>query len=218
MIFSLKPKNKASFLNLHLNNFSMMFEQSLKIDYDTIKALSVKKRLEIIELLSRKSLTLSEIADLLDISVATAKQHLDTLLGVELIEKEKTNRKWKYYKLTPKAKRLFVKSETSVTFALFASLILAIISFVKYISNYFSSTSEPVLEESLMLKAASSEIPMGGSEAAKNIIKAPIPFNFYLVLGIISSIVFVIILVLKFYSHARFKIGGVNKNGNEKRT
>lgn len=146
----------------------MIFEKSLKIDYDTIKALSVKKRLEILELLSKKSLTLSEIAEKLNISAATAKEHLDILAKVGLIEKEDTDRKWKYYSLSPKAESLLFKTQANVVFALFASLIVLITSFISYLISILKKNAQTLAEKNVMFWSGELEPKVNAMKAAND--------------------------------------------------
>jgi len=73
-------------------------------DKETLKAISSDTRSEILNLLNNKNYTLSDISDKLKLSNSTVKEHLDILNKNGLIIKEDTERKWKYYSLTPKGK------------------------------------------------------------------------------------------------------------------
>ena len=75
-------------------------EEKITIDMGTLKAIVVESRLNILKLLSEKSYTLTDIANLLEIKPSTVKEHLDILVKAGLITKEETERKWKYYSLT----------------------------------------------------------------------------------------------------------------------
>ena len=171
-----------------------MFEKDLILDYDTIKALSVKTRLEIIKLLGKKDLTLSDIANALNISPATAKDHLDVLLKVGLIEKEQTKRKWKYYTLSPKAKKLFRKTETNVVFALFSSLALAMISLIKYVYEFFSKPINTIKTEEATRTLAIESHALNKSSDLSNTINQSYPHSLFLILAIVFFIIFVVLL------------------------
>ena len=106
-------------------------EEKILIDKGTLKAIAVDTRLNILKLLSKKKYTLSDIAGILELGVSTIKEHLDILLKAGLIKKEDTERKWKYYSLTFKGKRLIEPREIKVLFAFITTLIAAVgMSFV----------------------------------------------------------------------------------------
>ncbi|MEM4756061.1 MAG: winged helix-turn-helix domain-containing protein [Candidatus Woesearchaeota archaeon] len=98
------------------------------LDRKTIKALGVSTRLEILKTLHEKEHTLTDLATRLQLAVPTIKDHLAELEAAGLIKKEETERKWKYYKITFKGRRIVSPYETKVVFSLFASLGLAIVS------------------------------------------------------------------------------------------
>ncbi|MDD3263662.1 MAG: winged helix-turn-helix domain-containing protein [Candidatus Nanoarchaeia archaeon] len=102
------------------------------IDNQTIKVLSVDTRIKILQLLSKRDHTLSEIAKELNLANSTTKEHLEKLIEVSLIEKEKTDRKWKYYSLTRKGNRIANKRENKTIFILFATILLSFLTIFSY--------------------------------------------------------------------------------------
>ncbi len=113
------------------------------LDYETIKALSYDTRLEILKVLSERNLTLSEISEELDLKPATIKEHLKKLLNSDLISKEDTDRKWKYYSLTKKGKKVVGKKEFNVKFMLFISSIISAAFGFLFVRETFNFLSEP---------------------------------------------------------------------------
>jgi len=106
-------------------------EEQILIDKETLKAIAVDTRLNILKLLSKKKYTLSDISEILGFGNSTVKEHLDILSKAGLIKKEDTERKWKYYSLTFKGKMLIEPREIKVLFAFITTLIAAIgIAFV----------------------------------------------------------------------------------------
>lgn len=95
------------------------------LDYETIKALSYDTRLNILKVLKEDSKTLSEISEFLDLQPSTIKEHLKKLVDSDLIKKEDTDRKWKYYSLTKKGKKVVGKKEFNVKFMLFINSIIS---------------------------------------------------------------------------------------------
>jgi len=106
-------------------------EEKILIDKETLKAIALDTRLNILKLLSKKKYTLSDISEILGFGNSTVKEHLDILSKAGLIKKEDTERKWKYYSLTFKGKMLIEPREIKVLFAFITTLIAAIgIAFV----------------------------------------------------------------------------------------
>ena len=112
-------------------------EEKITIDKETLKAIAVDSRLNILKLLSQKSYILSDIAIELSLSKPTIKEHLKVLEDANLIEKEKTTRKWKYYSLTFKGRRLIQPREVKVLFAFMITLVSAIGFSIAFVRRMF---------------------------------------------------------------------------------
>ncbi|OGK17482.1 hypothetical protein A2774_05555 [Candidatus Roizmanbacteria bacterium RIFCSPHIGHO2_01_FULL_39_12c] len=78
-----------------------MYYQLFKLHSELLKALSHPKRLEIIQLLRDKKLTVSEIQEMLDLPQANLSQHLMVMRDAEVVE-AKRNGKQIYYRLAHK--------------------------------------------------------------------------------------------------------------------
>ncbi|MEM2115409.1 MAG: winged helix-turn-helix domain-containing protein [Candidatus Woesearchaeota archaeon] len=63
-------------------------------------------KLKILKLIAIKPRTLTELSELLSIAKPSVLEHLRILEEKHLIEREETDRKWKYYQLTLEGKRL----------------------------------------------------------------------------------------------------------------
>jgi len=81
-------------------------ERNVMLNTDSFKALSSESRLSILKSLDQKDKTLTDLANELDLSLPTVKEHMDILLKAGLVLREDTERKWKYFSLTPDARRL----------------------------------------------------------------------------------------------------------------
>lgn len=130
----------------------MVMEEKILIDKETLKAIAVETRLNILKLLTQKEYTLSDLSGMLGLGNSTVKEHLDTLCKAGLIKKEETDRKWKYYSLTFKGKRLVQPREVKVLFAFAFSLIATIgvaVAFVKKIFFQQVMMKATVVEEAV---------------------------------------------------------------------
>ncbi|HDP74239.1 MAG TPA: ArsR family transcriptional regulator [Candidatus Woesearchaeota archaeon] len=113
-------------------------DRKVVVDFKTIKALSVDARLNIIRAISDKPKTLTDLSDELGLAASTIKEHLESLVQAALIEREETDRKWKYYTLTRKGERIVGKRETNTVFLLFTSIFFAIAGLAGLLVRLFS--------------------------------------------------------------------------------
>lgn len=72
----------------------------LPLNIPLLKVLASEKRIEILRVLDRRRMTLSEISRELSLSPSAAGEHLDKLVRAGLIVQEDENHRWKYYALT----------------------------------------------------------------------------------------------------------------------
>ncbi|MBU2099949.1 ArsR family transcriptional regulator [Candidatus Micrarchaeota archaeon] len=113
----------------------------ITIGKEEFKALSSDTRIEIIKLLNERNYTLSEISAKLNMSSPTIKQHLETLVHSDLIEQKDEGRKWKYYCLTRKGKKIVEPEGEAKVMILLGATIIGVIA-VAYIimsSGMFAS-------------------------------------------------------------------------------
>jgi DNA-binding transcriptional ArsR family regulator len=122
-----------------------MIEEKVLIDRETLKAIAVDTRLNILKLLAKKKYTLSDLSDMLGLGHSTVKEHLDNLIKAELIEKEKTDRKWKFYSITLKGRRLVEPREIKVLFMFALSFIGSIAAAVWFAMKVNVINKMPVL-------------------------------------------------------------------------
>ncbi|MFW6024927.1 MAG: winged helix-turn-helix domain-containing protein [Candidatus Woesearchaeota archaeon] len=132
------------------------------LDYETIKALSYDTRLNILRVLKEDSKTLSEISESLDLQPSTIKEHLKKLLDSDLISKEDTDRKWKYYSLTKKGKKVVGKKEFNVKFMLFINSILAALFGFLFLNdlNIFNFQEHMPEQRNMMVQETAQDLAM----------------------------------------------------------
>lgn len=111
-------------------------EDRFVLNQETARALSVDTRTNILKLLSHKQYTLSDLSSLLELQNSTIKQHLDILCDAGLVKREQTKRKWKYYSLTLKGKRVVQPREITI-FVSFITTLLAAFGTAFYFVQHF---------------------------------------------------------------------------------
>lgn len=157
-----------------------MIEEKVLIDRETLKAIAVDTRLNILKLLAKKKYTLSDLSEMLGLGNSTVKEHMDNLIKAELAEKEQTERKWKFYSITLKGRRLVEPREIKVLFMFAASFVAAVGFGVWFVKKYLIMNQDPVLagarsfavqeaaEDMIMAAPQAAEAVGGGAAAAVN--------------------------------------------------
>jgi DNA-binding transcriptional ArsR family regulator len=138
---------------------AMLFMEDIVMDRKTLRALASDKKREIMKLLAKSQLTLSDISQKMGMSPSSVKEHLDGLRAAGLIEQKDEGRKWKYYVLTKTGSQLLSPVETKILFVLSLSG-LAIISSLWSLLVKFQSGESPYL-----MKAAYDTAESAGSYA-----------------------------------------------------
>jgi len=118
-----------------------MFDgEKITLDKETFKVLSSDTRVEILKLLRKRRMTLSELAKFLGMSVSSVKEHLDNLCKADLIKQLDEGHKWKYYQLTGKGKEIVDPVEKKVFIVLGLSLVAGISSIYSLMSKTTTQT------------------------------------------------------------------------------
>lgn len=94
----------------------------ITLDREVFKALASDTRLDILKALDVRQKTVTELARELDLNKATVFEHLEKLTQVELVNKLEDDRKWVYYQLSWKGRRLLHPEK--ITLALLLSTAL----------------------------------------------------------------------------------------------
>ena len=94
------------------------------------KALASDTRTGIIKLLGKRNYTLSEISGKMSLAAPTVKQHLSVLQSAGLIEQLDEGRKWKYYALTRKGKKIILQETPASVFIVLALSVVGMIGVI----------------------------------------------------------------------------------------
>ena len=104
----------------------MIKMDKVQLSKSEFKALSSDTRNQIIKLLRQRNFTLSELSQKMSLSAPTVKQHLNVLLDSGLIELKDEGRKWKYYSLSRKGKKIAFQEQTQFMIVLAVSSIAVV--------------------------------------------------------------------------------------------
>lgn len=120
-----------------------MDDFKITLDREAFKALASDTRLEILKALDERPMTVSELSRRLDLNKATVFEHLERLTGVQLVRKEEDDeRKWVYYSLTWKGRRILHPER--ITIALLLSTALgALLSGLVFLAHFLAPLPPP---------------------------------------------------------------------------
>ncbi|MBN1940827.1 MAG: winged helix-turn-helix transcriptional regulator [Candidatus Diapherotrites archaeon] len=144
---------------------------SITLSGTEFKALASDTRTSIIKILKERNHTLSELSKRMNLAAPTVKQHLGVLEGAALVEQVDEGRKWKYYCLTRKGKKIFGSEQpTNILLLLAASffgLIAVMYSFMNFLRGYESVNFLAKPLEGAGRTAAEEMAPAIGNEIEK---------------------------------------------------
>ena len=167
--------------------------ERIGLDQPTLKVLAGETRVRILKLLDKKSMTQTDLAGVLKMSMPTVGEHLKALEHAALVAREETTRKWKYYSVTQKARMLLHPNATAIWFILGLFLFSAV-GTVVFAIKFFTPVEFGGVAS---LKAAA---PM--AEAASLASSAPVaPSPFWLMVFGAAMLVFLIALVAQLGKH-----------------
>ncbi len=98
------------------------------IDKKVLFALASETRIEILKNLSERRMTLTELSERLKMSKTTIKEHLNRLIEAGLVERVNEGRKWIYYELTEKGRKILYPDDLTKIVLLLSSAIASVIT------------------------------------------------------------------------------------------
>lgn len=167
--------------------------EKITLDKTTLKALIVDTRLDILKLLNNQKYTQSDLANLLKLSKPTIKDHLTILEDARLIKKEDTKRKWKYFSITLKGKRIVSPAEVNVMFAFLINIIAIVGVSIATALKVIPKPEPQMLVKSApraMVKSASMNFEASAISTTNKVAKSILPPWFYYALALILLTIF----------------------------
>lgn len=111
-------------------------EEQLKLDMETFKALASDTRIDILKELAERKKTVTELAEVLNLSKSTTHEHLLRLTEADLVRKIESSNKWIYYTLTEKGFDLIQPSKRKKVILILSSALLTFAVGGYQIANY----------------------------------------------------------------------------------
>ena len=112
------------------------------------KALASETRTNIVKLLGERNHTLSELSKKTTLAAPTVKQHLAILEGAGLIAQIDEGRKWKYYSLTKKGKKILTPGTSATVLIVLGISLIGIVSVVYGLMSRLAMQPIAIFQES----------------------------------------------------------------------
>ena len=113
-------------------------DEKITLDKKSFMALASESRIELLKKLDERRMTLSELARELQMSKPAILKHVEKLIEAGLVKKNEDSRKWIYYSLTLRGKRILHPERVKIVLLLstaFLSLIGAIATLWEYLNE-----------------------------------------------------------------------------------
>jgi len=102
----------------------------ITLDQESFKALASDVRVGILKRLDVRRETVTDLSNLLELSKPTLLEHLEKLQTAGLVKRIDEGRKWIYYELSDKGRKILHPERVAITLALSAAVALAMIGAV----------------------------------------------------------------------------------------
>ncbi|HYU06971.1 MAG TPA: winged helix-turn-helix domain-containing protein [Thermoplasmata archaeon] len=113
----------------------------ITLDQESFKALASDVRVGILKRLDVRRETVTDLSNLLELSKPTLLEHLEKLQTAGLVKRIDEGRKWIYYELSDKGRKILHPERVAITLALSAAVVLATIGalYVVFSASVFGS-------------------------------------------------------------------------------
>jgi DNA-binding transcriptional ArsR family regulator len=97
----------------------------ITLDQESFRALASDVRVEILKRLDARRETVTDLSNLLALSKPTLLEHLEKLQSAGLVKRIDEGRKWIYYQLSEKGRKIVHPERVAITLALGSAVVLA---------------------------------------------------------------------------------------------
>ncbi len=176
-----------------------MPDGEIRMDRRVFEALASETRIDILKALDQRHMTVTEIAGYLGMAKSSVHEHLTKMLEVGLVEKEESERKWTYYRLTNKGRQILHPHEATKILLLLGASILAFAGGLAQVLSILREVAPLQAAKPLAVPEVMSAEKGAGALAAK-----PTPIgDLTLTLGLIMIAV---ALIMAYYAYRRWRL------------
>ncbi|TLZ91222.1 MAG: winged helix-turn-helix transcriptional regulator [Methanobacteriota archaeon] len=135
----------------------------ITLDQESFRALASDVRVGILKRLDSRRETVTDLSNLLQLSKPTLLEHLEKLQTAGLVKRIDEGRKWIYYELTDKGRKILHPEKVAITLALASAIVLAAIGAFALISSSGSVLSGPGYSNQTALQGVRDATPSIGA-------------------------------------------------------
>ncbi len=114
---------------------------TITLDQESFKALASEVRVDILKRLDARRETVTDLSGLLGLSKPTLLEHLEKLQAAGLVKRVDEGRKWIYYELSGKGRKLLHPERVAIVLALSSAAVLAVVGAFALLVSYASFLS-----------------------------------------------------------------------------
>ena len=118
---------------------------TITLDQESFKALASEVRVNILKRLDERRETVTDLSGLLGLSKPTLLEHLEKLQAAGLVKRVDEGRKWIYYELSAKGRKLLHPERVAIVLALSSAAVLAAIGILSMLASYTGFGAAPAL-------------------------------------------------------------------------
>jgi DNA-binding transcriptional ArsR family regulator len=121
-----------------------MINRKIVLDQESFKALASDTRIEILKKLDGTQLTVTDLANAMQVNKSAIHKHLTRLVEAGLVKKKEGDRKWVYYTLSLKGAQLLHPERVQIALMLAATVVAVtagLFQLMSFMAGYTSSYS-----------------------------------------------------------------------------
>ncbi len=159
------------------------------LDQASFRALASEVRVEVLKKLDERRMTVTDLANALQLSKPTLLEHLEKLQAADLVKRIDEGRKWIYYELTGRGKKILHPERVTIVVSLCLSIFLGAAGVLALASGFTSGLlTAPGLDG-----PSTSVAPMSGGA-----LSSPLPPVFLVGFGLAAAALWFIGVALFF--------------------
>ncbi len=118
---------------------------TITLDQESFKALASEVRVDILKKLDERRQTVTDLSGLLALSKPTLLEHLEKLQAAGLVKRVDEGRKWIYYELSQKGRKLLHPERVAIVLALSSAAVLTAIGVVSFFASALGLIASPAM-------------------------------------------------------------------------
>ncbi len=133
---------------------------TITLDQESFKALASEVRVDILKKLDERRQTVTDLSGFLSLSKPTLLEHLEKLQTAGLVKRVDEGRKWIYYELSLKGRKLLHPERVAIVLALSSAAVLAAVGAFLAVAGYLGLGPVPASAPGNASMAGNTRVPL----------------------------------------------------------